>query len=735
MAEKKKDRIESFFRRIGARWPGWLWLAWLVYILFTTSYGDDRPYGPAKTFSAVIFFLFITFTVFSVDRFRPYWPNLRETILLLIAGAVMGTAWGRVNQGDWFWRVSEPGGWMAFMAICGRMILHRRFQTLGLKNGPAMANVIVSLGFLALPALFLPDPSRHLVTLALALALSVGLTAYWSGRVWGQLALSLSAVCLVVFLLELTGTVVLGLERAGAEQTPLAAVTKPAPGEMGWRRARLKQGRAEREAHWNQRCYQGRTISINRYGFRGPDFRLDKPEGVFRVLVTGGSVAFGTPGGGDGLTLRGQIERRLDQMFGQAGAEQKAEVYNLGLPALTSATELSILLNLLETKPDLVVMFTGWNDLTFAHEPGYYAEGQIGLLVPGCGGPGERSGAGVDQTSFGARNTATIPRAARQLLLLIHERVSDSSRGYHWLTGLGRKRPAPEKTGRAGGASPDRTGDDHAQGPAGGADSGVERFLANVERARLLSENQGAGFLLAVQPFRHCGPLALQEDQGARMAAIRESYLTLLERLRGQDRIKWVDTTKDSDLMEAMGSFYDSCHFDQEGYALVSETVWTELLESKLIPPLEGLVRIPLGAEDSPGAGPWSLSLGGRAEAAWKLPSGRPLTLVLPRIPQGGVVLRTALGAPEWVELKGKEEIPYRVELVHQDGTGQVLGQGAYPAGPGRAGKWLDLFLELDPPAGPGDTLRLTAGREQGAFGNLYWQRPVLLALDGAEAR
>ena len=717
---------------------GWLWWAGLVAALSAMRPGDGFQ-------SLLLFLSALILGGLAVPLGRLAARLVQGSLgsaLALVAGATLGAAWGRLNLGGWDWEALAGILVLAFLALVARALLRQSLAARQVRTGAALANIIVSLGFLAAPALFLPDPSRHLVTLALAVAVSAGITAYWSGRVWGQLALSLLTVCVVGFALELTGTVVLGLEKASAEQSPLAAVTKPAPGEMGWRRARLEQGRAEREAHWNQRCYQGRTIRINRYGFRGPDFSLDKPEGVFRVLVTGGSVAFGTPGGGDRLTLQGQLERRLDRLFALAGVEQKAEVYNLGLPALTSATELSILINLLGTKPDLVIMFSGWNDLTFAHEPGYYAEGQIGLLVPGCAGAGGRKGAGggIDQTGFGARNTATIPRAARQLLLLIHERVSDSSRGYRWLTGLGLKRPAPEKAGRSGGASPDgaapdRTGDDQVQGPAGGADSGVERFLANVERARLLSENQGAGFLLAIQPFRHCGPLALQEDQGTRMGAIRESYLNLLERLRGQDRIKWVDTTKDSDLMEAMGSFYDSCHFDQEGYALVAETVWTELLESKLIPPLEGLVRIPLGAEDSPGAGPWSLSLGGRAEAAWKLPSGRSLTLALPGIPQGRVVLRTALGAPEWVELKGKEEIPYRVELAHRDGTGQVLGQGAYPVGPGWAGKWLDLFLEMDPSAGPGDALRLTAGREQGAFGNLYWQRPVLLALDGTEAR
>ena len=594
---------------------------------------------------------------------------------------------------------------------------------------------MAAFGFLAAPALVLPDPSRHLVTLALATALSAGLAALWGARPKGHAALSLFSVCLVLFALELSGTIALSLKTTAQDLGPERTITRPTPGELGWRRARLEQGRQEREAHWNRRCYDGQTISINSYGFRGRDFSLEKPGNVFRVLMTGGSVAFGTPGGGDGFTLQGQLERRLNRLFGLAGTGRQAEIYNLGLPALTSVTELSILVNLLETRPDLVIMFSGWNDLVFSHEPGYYAEGQIGLLAPGCSGEEvkRRTGWAVDQTAFGARHTATISRSARQLLLLIHERVSDSSRGYRWLTGLGRNLPrAP--VGQAPGTMPREAEADLAAPGSFPTDKGVERFLANVDRARLLTESQGGRFLLAVQPFRYCGPSALGKNQGARMETIRRSYLNLLERLRGQDRIKWVDTTLESDLMEVMDSFYDSCHFDDEGYALASENVWQSLLSQELVQPLEGVSRLPLKPAGEGGqAAPWALSLGKRSEAVYKVKPGNTLVLEAKEAPQGRVFLLTALGGPPWAVLSQKTEIPFRVELVQADGTETVLAQGVYPAGPGRAESWQDIRVELDRDDLAEGSIRLIAGGKSGPYENLYWQKPVLVALEGSD--
>lgn len=725
---------------------GWAWWVGLASALAALRPSDAFQSALLLVLALILGGLGIRLGRVSADLVR----GPLGSAVALVSGAVAGASWGRMNLGGWSWEVLAGVVVLAFLSLAARGLLRARFRSRKVGAAGTLAAAITALGLLTGAALVLPDPSRHLVTLALGLALTVGLTAYWSGRFWGQLVLSLSTVCLVLFLLELTGTMILGLEKEAAGPGPQTAVTRPAPGEAGWRRARLERGRAEREAHWNQRCYQGRTININRYGFRGPDFSLEKPEAVYRVLVTGGSVAFGTPGKGDGFTLQGLLEKRLNQTFQLAGVDRKAQVYNLGLPALTSATELSILINLLDTRPDLVIMFTGWNDLTFAHEPGYYSEGQIGLLVPGCGGPGGRAGSGVDQTGFGARNTATIPRAARQLLLLIHELVSDSSRGYRWLTGLGRKSPAPAPTGQTAGASPsgaapEKPGPGDAGAKAIGADKGVEKFLANVERARLLSEAQGAWFLLAVQPFRHCGPQALAEDQGARMGAIRESYLTLLARLRAQDKIKWVDTTRVSDLMEAMGSFYDSCHFDTEGYGLATEQVWQSLVAHGLVRPLAraGLALFPLEpaagtGQGGPAAGPWALTLGSGSEATYRIGPGADLVFSLPPgisdAPGGKAFLSTALGAPPWVEAAQEVVIPYRVDLVRADGGSRILAQGEYRVGPDRAKEWLDIRAGVDPSELKDSRVRLRAEDKDKTYRTLHWRQPRLLILGPGES-
>lgn len=646
----------------------------------------------------------------------------------LAGGLAWGAAWGFLNLGAWQLRVLVPALAFAALGLTGRALLLGRGRG---SKAALVAALVPGLGLLALPGLFLPGGSRHLASLALATALSAGLVALWGRRLVGQAALVLLSLCLMTYLLELTGTVALGYWTLSS--APEAeGWTRPEPGEEGWRRAKLEQAKGEWEEHWKERCYQGRTISINRYGFRGREFSPAKPANVFRILVTGASVAFGTTPSHDRLTLQGQLERRLNQLFGAAGLDKRAEVYNLALPALTSASEVAILLNLLETRPDLVIMFTGWNDLVFAHEPGYYAEGQLGLLAPGCGRSGPQApGATVDQTAFGARNVATIPRAFRQLLLLIHERAADSSRGYLWLTGLGRRenRDRPAET-QAQAALP-RRGEIQGEISPGQEKAGVERLLKNVDRARLLTEAQGGRLLLALQPFRYCGPQAMVKEEGARMAAIRRSYRALLSRLGSQDRIRWLDTTTVSDLMEEMGSFYDSCHFDDEGYALASEAVFGALLNQGLVAPLQGVTWTRLNPNEGQDlASPWALTLGERSEASLRTAAGRTLGLDLAGLrPASRNLLLTGLGIGPWEELKKPLRLDYRIVLKYQAGPDKVVDEGSVLLSPPRTEEWKEILIELDPAGLKGARLELTAGEKEGPPASLHWRRPVIIGL------
>jgi lysophospholipase L1-like esterase len=90
---------------------------------------------------------------------------------------------------------------------------------------------------------------------------------------------------------------------------------------------------------------------INRMGFRGKDYQpvhgLKK-----RIVLLGGSTAFGTGLDEDGETFGSQLERLLN-----------VEVINGAVIGHGSGQELAyLLMNLVDLKPDLVLTLDGWND-------------------------------------------------------------------------------------------------------------------------------------------------------------------------------------------------------------------------------------------------------------------------------------------------------------------------------------------------------------------------------------
>jgi len=121
----------------------------------------------------------------------------------------------------------------------------------------------------------------------------------------------------------------------------------------------------------------GDLTPFNNYGFTGPDFHHQKPDGVIRVIALGGSTtATGYP--------------QVMEEFLNAGSDPdtiKFEVLNFGKGWYTSAhSVVNFILNIREFNPDYVVIHQGWNDgkarnaaagfrtdyshaLTYFHEP------------------------------------------------------------------------------------------------------------------------------------------------------------------------------------------------------------------------------------------------------------------------------------------------------------------------------------------------------------------------------
>jgi len=108
---------------------------------------------------------------------------------------------------------------------------------------------------------------------------------------------------------------------------------------------------------------QFRNCRINRWGLRARDFEKEKPEGVYRIIVTGGSAAFGLNIYDDEKMFDRLLEEKLN-----SGSDRVYEVINAGAVTYTSAMELSLYIHrLAEFEPDMIISLTGWNDFYMPH--------------------------------------------------------------------------------------------------------------------------------------------------------------------------------------------------------------------------------------------------------------------------------------------------------------------------------------------------------------------------------
>lgn len=101
------------------------------------------------------------------------------------------------------------------------------------------------------------------------------------------------------------------------------------------------------------------TININSFGFRGEEISLDKPSEEYRIIVVGGSTAFGLGSTNDKTTIPSFLEDKLRTLKNNV----KINVINAGIIAATSADEVYyIKTELIDFEPDLFIIFDGYND-------------------------------------------------------------------------------------------------------------------------------------------------------------------------------------------------------------------------------------------------------------------------------------------------------------------------------------------------------------------------------------
>ena len=106
---------------------------------------------------------------------------------------------------------------------------------------------------------------------------------------------------------------------------------------------------------------------INSMQFRSTkEVAMPKPQGVYRIFLTGGSTAFGSGAPSQDKIIGQYLENSLNAETTPA-ANLRYEVFTLANPAWTSTHERIIIQNRLsELAPDMVISFSGSNDVHWA---------------------------------------------------------------------------------------------------------------------------------------------------------------------------------------------------------------------------------------------------------------------------------------------------------------------------------------------------------------------------------
>src|SRR6185436_1319072 len=117
--------------------------------------------------------------------------------------------------------------------------------------------------------------------------------------------------------------------------------------------------------------YRSATVNTNERGFRGGPVANPKPPGRRRVVVLGGSAAFGVGASSDEATFPARLQAVL-----RARGGRDLEVVNAGAPAYVSGQELArLIFEVVDLEPDVVIVYDGFNDLNspliFDARPGY----------------------------------------------------------------------------------------------------------------------------------------------------------------------------------------------------------------------------------------------------------------------------------------------------------------------------------------------------------------------------
>jgi hypothetical protein len=126
---------------------------------------------------------------------------------------------------------------------------------------------------------------------------------------------------------------------------------------LGWRLAKYVSA-----THYNTWNYETTKQGFVSIGDANVFYDKNKSSDVYRVIVLGGSTVFGQ----GAYTPSENIVAQIDRFFKEYNQKRKIETINAGVGGYASNQEFMYLISeLVHYKPDLVIIYDGWNDMSY----------------------------------------------------------------------------------------------------------------------------------------------------------------------------------------------------------------------------------------------------------------------------------------------------------------------------------------------------------------------------------
>lgn len=319
--------------------------------------------------------------------------------------------------------------------------------------------------------------------------------------------------------------------------------------------------------------YHQSGINTNSLSYRGPEFSVEKPGEVYRILVYGGSFVWGTGALRDDETISGHLQRMLNA---NAPGPFNYEVINCGETGFQTTQEIIFLIiEGIYLQPDLVLFIDGANDsgLGYSNLPAGYPKtfDRFNELLTGAA-------RAHDPKMFTLESELDYLKEIRSTLW--------TSRSSEILKKLRSQMDAPEGERRL-----DETLSRLR------CEEFVLRHSQNLRIARALSREYSFNLVGAVQPipmfYKPLHPQEREAIEAARKSRIyldmedwwRKHYLEYADGVMeaaGRHGIEMIDLRRTFEGNSAP-LYIDNMHLTGEGYKLIAEKIMDDLIKSGLL--------------------------------------------------------------------------------------------------------------------------------------------------------